>query len=157
MLKEKGKKPLFFYDKGNPNKYLVDRNGQWSAAAANEYMTTALTSYNEDSGNMIELVIANNDEMALGAIAALEEAGYNKSGARVIPVFGIDATEAARSKIKSGAMTGTVKQDGAGMAEAILRITENYAMGADALDGIKTENTVGGWRVNIPYSVYTGE
>ena len=157
VLTKAGKPSLAFYDSKNAGKYLVDQNGTWSNAAANDYMKTILSGYSERNGNMIELVIANNDEMALGAIAALEEAGYNKSGARVIPVFGIDATEAARAKIKSGAMTGTVKQDGAGMAEAILKITENFSMGQSALGGIASENIVGDWRVNIPYSVYTGD
>ena len=157
MLEIAGKPALQFYDSKNAGKYLVDQNGTWSNAAANDYMKTILSGYSERNGNMIELVIANNDEMALGAIAALEEAGYNKSGARVIPVFGIDATEAAKAKIKSGAMTGTVKQDGEGMAEAILKIVENFSMNQDATAGIEADNLVGGWRVNIPYSVYTGD
>lgn len=46
---------------------------------------------------MIELVIANNDEMALGAVSALQAAGYNKSGGKIIPVFGVDATDAAKA------------------------------------------------------------
>ena len=54
VLASAGKGKLEFYDASNPNKYLVDRNGQWSAAAANEYMNTALTSYNENNKNMIE-------------------------------------------------------------------------------------------------------
>ena len=157
ILTKAGKPALSFYDSKNAGKYLVDQNGTWSNAAANDYMKTILSGYSERNGNMIELVIANNDEMALGAIAALEEAGYNKSGARVIPVFGIDATEAAQAKIKSGAMTGTIKQDGAGMADAILKIAQNFAMGQNALSGITADNIVGDWRVNIPYSVYTGE
>ena len=33
---------------------------------------------------MVELVIANNDDMALGAISALQNAGYNK-GRRQLP------------------------------------------------------------------------
>ena len=106
---------------------------------------------------MVELVIANNDEMALGAISALEEVGYNKSGGKTIPVFGVDATEAAKAKIKSGAMAGTVRQDAVGMAEAIVKILQNFTEGNDAFSGIDEENHVGKWRVNIPYSVYTGE
>lgn len=157
ILTKAGKPALVFYDSKNASKYLVDQNGTWSNAAANDQMKTILSGYSEKNGNMVELVIANNDEMALGAISALEEAGYNKSGGRTIPVFGIDATDAARAKIKSGAMTGTVKQDGAGMAQAILKIAKNYMAGLDALSGIDEENHVGKWRVNIPYSVYTGE
>lgn len=157
ILAAEGKAPLSFYDPQNRNGYIVDQDGNWSNAAANNAMKTILSGYSEAGGNMVELVIANNDEMALGAIAALEEAGYNKPGARVIPVFGVDATEAAKSKIKSGAMTGTVKQDADGMAKAIATIAQNMLSGKDMLDGVDEENRVGSWRVNIPYSVYTGE
>ena len=108
-LRAAGKSALRFYDPSNANKYHVDQNGQWSAAAANEYMTTALASHSMANGNMIELVICNNDSMAEGAISALNVAGYNNGGSSVsIPVFGIDATEAAKSLIKAGKMAGTV-------------------------------------------------
>lgn len=146
---------LVFYDSANRNGYLLDQDGNWSNAAANNHMKTVLSGYSEAGRNMVELVIANNDEMALGALAALEEAGYNKSGGRIIPVFGVDATEGAIAKIKSGAMAGTVKQDAAGMAEAIVKIAGNYLGGMGALDGIDGEMTVGDNRVNIPYSLYT--
>lgn len=46
-------------------------------------MSTALAQYTESNKNMIELVIANNDEMALGAVSALQTAGYNKDGKRL--------------------------------------------------------------------------
>ena len=106
---------------------------------------------------MVELIIANNDEMALGAISALNEAGYNKEGGKVIPVFGVDATEAAKAKIDSGAMTGTVKQDAEGMAETITAIAKNYMEGKSATDGIDKNYLLGDWRVNIPYSSYIKE
>lgn len=157
ILMAAGKRTLAFYDKANSNGYLVDQDGNWSNAAANNYMKTILSAYSEKNGNMVELIIANNDEMALGAISALNEAGYNDGKGRTIPVFGIDATAAAISKINSGAMTGTVKQDGEGMAKAIATIVANLQTGKNALYGIDEENTVGGWRVNIPYSTYTSE
>ena len=77
------------YDSANKNKYLVDQDGLWSSAAATNYMSTALAQYTESNKNMIELVIANNDEMALGAISALQTAGYNKDGKTVIPVLSL--------------------------------------------------------------------
>ena len=156
ILEAAGKSPIAFYDKNNSSGYLVDQNGTWSNAAANNHMKTVLSGYNESAGNMVELVIANNDEMALGALAALEEAGYNKSGARYIPIFGIDATEAAKAKISTGAMTGTVKQDGEGMASAISKIAKNFLEGKSAFDGLDEKIIAGKARINIPYSVYTG-
>ncbi len=157
ILNEKGKPSLSFYDPKNTNGYLVDQGGNWSNAEANNYMKTILSAYSEAGKNMVELIIANNDEMALGAISALNEAGYNKEGGKVIPVFGIDATDAAKNKIDSGAMTGTIKQDGKGMAEAIVKIANNFIGEMDMLDGIPKENLVGKWRVNIPYSAYTAD
>ena len=135
--------------------YLVDQGGNWSSQAANDYMKTILSGYSESSGNMVELIIANNDEMALGAIAALEEAGYNKNGGRTIPVFGVDATDAAKAKIESGAMAGTIMQDGEAMAKTIVKIAENMLGERDALDGVDKDNAQGKWRVNIPYKEYT--
>lgn len=157
VLEKAGRPALEFYDSANKNLYLVDQDGLWSSAAATNYMSTALAQYTEANKNMIELVIANNDEMALGAISALQTAGYNKEGATVIPVFGVDATDAAKSAIKSGSMIGTIKQDAQGMATAITTIMANYLNGANALEGIDTANVVGTWRVNIPYSAYTAD
>lgn len=157
VLAEAGYPALEFYDSSNSNKYLVDQGGAWSAAAATEYMQTILSQYSEANGNMVELVIANNDEMALGAITALQNAGYNKDGATVIPVFGVDATDSAKEAISEGSMIGTIKQDAEGMANTIAQITENFLTGADTFADVDADNVVGTWRVNIPYAMYTGE
>ena len=158
ILKAKGKSPLQFYDASNPNKYLVDKNGQWSATAANEYMTTALTSYSESNNNMIELVICNNDGMAQGAITALNTAGYNLGNdGKFIPVFGVDATEAAKELIKDGKMAGTIKQDAEGMADVIARIAQN-GLGGNLLqntDDLHIDSGVN--KIRIAYAIYLGE
>lgn len=159
MLMAAGKKPLRFYDESNKNEYLVDKNGQWSAAAANEYMTTALTTNNAANKNMIELVICNNDGMAEGAISALNAAGYNTgAGSPTIPVFGVDATEAAVALIRDGKMTGTVKQDAAGMAKALALLAANAVEGKALMDGtdaFSVDETVR--KIRIPYAKYFGE
>ncbi len=157
ILSAAGKPKLVFYDAKNSGKYLVDQGGNWSAQAANDYMKTILSAYSEKGGNMVELIIANNDEMALGAIAALQEIGYNKSGGKTIPVFGIDATEGAVSKIKDGSMAGTIKQDAEGMADVIVKIAQNMLSAKSHFENIDKDNVVGDWRVNIPYSAYTGD
>ena len=157
ILAENGKSPLMFYDSKNTSGYLVDQDGTWSNAAANNYMKTILSAYSEQNKNMVELIISNNDEMALGAIAALNEAGYNKPGTKSIPVFGVDATEAAKVKINEGAMAGTIKQDASEMASVISSIANNMLQGNDYFNGIDKNNIIGDWRVNIPYSVYTKE
>jgi methyl-galactoside transport system substrate-binding protein len=157
VLTAAGFAALEFYDANNTNKYLVDQNGSWSSQAATDYMQTILSQYSEANGNMVELVIANNDEMALGAIAALQNAGYNKDGGTVIPVFGVDATVAAKVAIGNGSMTGTIKQDAEGMANTVVTIVSNLLAGKDKFDGVDSDNLVGTWRVNIPYAAYTGE
>ena len=157
VLKKAGKPELVFYDSSNSNKYLVDQNGQWSSAAATDYMSTILAQYSEANKNMVELVIANNDEMALGAISGLQAAGYNNGSGKSIPVFGIDATDAAKEAISQGNMVGTIKQDAEGMANAITKIGTNFFENKTALDGISSDEVVGNWRVNIPYSTYTGK
>ena len=157
VLTEAGKPEIEFYDANNSNKYLVDQNGTWASQAATEYMSTILAQYSEAGNNMIELVIANNDDMALGAISGLQSAGYNNGTGKTIPVFGVDATEAAKAAIKDGTMVGTIKQDADGMASTITTITGNYLNGKTAFDGVDADSVVGSWRVNIPYATYIGE
>ena len=154
VLKEAGKNEIEFYDSSNSKKYLVDQNGQWSSAAATDYMSTILAQYSVTNNNMVELVIANNDEMALGALSALQTAGYNNGSGKTIPIFGVDATDAAKSAISKGTMTGTIKQDADGMASAITTIADNYMNEKEAFDSLDSSETVGTWRINIPYSTY---
>jgi methyl-galactoside transport system substrate-binding protein len=107
---------------------------------------------------MIELVICNNDGMAEGVVASLQQAGYNKTGATVIPVFGVDATSAARELIAGGKMMGTIKQDADGMADAIATVIGNHLEGkavTDGMDKYPLDATVKKFRV--PYSVYSKE
>lgn len=159
LLERASKPALAFYDPANTNGYLVDRNGQWSAAAANEYMTTVLTSYNAANNNMVELVICNNDSMAEGAISALGTAGYNKGGdSPAIPVFGVDATEAAKALIRDKKMTGTVQQDAAGMAVALAHLATNaVAEDRNLMDGTESFNVDENVRkIRIAYGKYLG-
>lgn len=158
LLRDAGKPELEFYDKNNRDKYLVDKNGTWSASAANEYMTTILTEYTESGKNMVEAVICNNDGMAEGAITALNTAGYNTGDGKTIPVFGVDATEAAVSLIGAGKMTGTIKQDAAGMAKAIAHLANNVKSDADVMQGTESFNVDENVsKIRIPYGIYTGE
>ena len=123
-------------------------------------MTTLLTSYNTNAGNMVELVICNNDGMAEGAITALSAAGYNtgENGDLTIPVFGVDATDAAKELIREGRMTGTVRQDAEGMAEAIRLAVSAGLEGEDLLRDLgdySVDPDVS--KVRIHYSAYFGE
>ena len=159
-LEEAGKPALEFFDSANTDKYQVDQDGNWSATAANNYMTTNLSQYNEGNNNMIELIICNNDGMAEGAVAALNDKGYNTGDPeKTIPVFGVDATDAAKKLIADGKMVGTIKQDAEGMAECIALLSQNVGDGKDLLDGTddynKSEKVEK--KIYIPYGIYTGE
>jgi methyl-galactoside transport system substrate-binding protein len=136
VLTAAGKPELVYFNERNTDKYQLDPNGAWSSAAGNEFMTTNLAEYSEANGNMIELVIANNDDMALGAIAALQAFGYNlgDGACTKIPVFGVDATQVAQDAIAADTMTGTVKQDAQGMADAICAQIAAVAEGATMAD-----------------------
>ncbi len=157
VLVENGREKLTFYDPANTKGYLVDQNGLWSTSAATDYMNTVLAKHSEANNNMVELVIANNDDMALGAISALQGAGYNNGSGTTIPVFGVDATDAAKEAIAKNQMVGTIKQDAEGMANVIATMAMNFVDGKDKFDGVEAKNVVGTWRVNIPYETYTGE
>ena len=160
ILPAAGKPALAYYDAGATTKYLVDMNGTWSNTASFEYMSTILAQYNPAQGNMVELIIANNDDMALGAVNALTNIGYNTGveGDPVIPVFGVDATDAAKELIAAGRMTGTIKQDNVGMADAVAVITANLVAGRDKFENLNPSyGIIDNWMVTIPYAKYMGE
>ena len=140
VLTAGGKAALEYFDAQAAQKWQTDPEGAWSAKAAKDYMDTNLVTYNESNGNMIELVICNNDGMAEGVVASLQQAGYNKEGAHTIPVFGVDATDAAKALIAEGAMIGTVKQDNVGMAEAICAVVKAIAEGKTPVDAMAALN-----------------
>ncbi|WJV55131.1 galactose/glucose ABC transporter substrate-binding protein MglB [Pectobacteriaceae bacterium CE90] len=113
----------------------------WDTAQAKDKMDAWLSGPN---ANKIEVVIANNDAMAMGAIEALK--AHNKTS---IPVFGVDALPEALSLIKSGAMAGTVLNDAESQAKATLDLAKNLAEGKPATEGtsFKIENKI----VRVPY------
>ena len=155
-----GKPALEFYDRANTDKYLLDRDGKWSAQAANDHMTTILSSHSQANKNMVELVICNNDGMAEGAISALASAGYNtgSNGATTVPVFGVDATSAAKELIAAGKMAGTIKQDSDGMAKALVKTVQNGLAGDKltvGMDDYTIDERVD--KVRVHYAVYLGD
>lgn len=150
-----GKPELEFYDAANPSKYLVDTAGNWSAQAATDYMTTILASYSEANGNMIELIIANNDNMAEGAVSALQAAGYNtgKDGDTTIPVYGVDAMDSMVQKIQEGQASGTIKQDAEGMATTIMTLVNNVKDGKALMAGTDSLNVdADAAKIRVPYA-----
>jgi len=139
-------------DDGISNYFLY---GNWSASNAAELMRTALTAYSLTDG-AIELILANNDDQAIGAIEAMNEAGFNtgKDGSGYIPVFGVDATAVAKDAISAGKMTGTVLQDGPAMAKCIVALAKNVAAKQDVFSNTSGYNVDSGVnKIRIPYAI----
>ena len=88
----------------------------WNRGQAENRMSRLIEQY----GDEIELVISNNDEMALGAIEAYKDAGYNQKEWPII--FGIDGLEDALEAIQNGTMQGTVYNDKEDQAEEMARL-----------------------------------
>ena len=126
-------------------------------------MNTILGQYNGGNNNMVELVLANNDGMAEGAISALQTAGWNlEGGDKTIPVYGVDAMDSAVQKIDAGIMTGTVKQDGEAMAATIATLVKNVKDGADLMANTESykfavdeEGETIPSKIQVPYAMYT--
>ena len=85
----------------------------------------------------IFLVICNNDDMALGAIDAIERAGILPG---TIKLAGIDATPPGVEALKAGKLFGTVEADKEGYANAIFGIAASLSRGLPIDESIKLEN-----------------
>ena len=141
------------YDNDGISNYFL--YGNWSAAEAANLMRTALAAHSLTNGS-IELIIANNDDQALGAIEAMNEQGFNtgRAGAGYVPVFGVDATTVAQEAIRGGRMTGTVLQDAVGMAKTILALAQNVAGGQDVFANTAQYNIDQGVKkIRVPYAI----
>lgn len=128
----------------------------WQTDKASEAMDAWLS---KDKDN-IDIVVSNNDSMAMGAINALKKIGFNSDKtdySKYIGVFGVDATEEAKAAIAEGSMVGTVKQDNVAMAKALYELAKNAAQGKDYLEGTAYKYDESGIAVRIPYQKYEGK
>ena len=102
----------------------------------------------------IEAVIANNDEMALGAVEALKANDYNKGDMSMyIPVVGVDANASALEAMRNGELLGTVLNDADNQGISAVRLAAALASGRDV-------NSIGypitdGKYIWIPYQKIT--
>ncbi len=128
--------------KGLKVEALFQDTAEWQASLANNKMQAWLSS---PKGKDIEVVIANNDGMAMGAINAMKAALNGK----VLPTFGVDALQEALQLIKQGELQGTVLNDGEGQSKAVYALAENLAKGKPATEGLNYK--VDGRYVIVPY------
>lgn len=124
------------------------RVADWNRDSARSIVEALYLQY----GRNIEAIISNNDEMAIGAIEALQNYGYNKGdNTKTIPVVGVDGIPEAQDLIKQGTMTGSVLQDAKAMAEVSYNMGINLVDRKNPLDGIPYEFDSTGVAVRIPY------
>jgi ABC-type sugar transport system substrate-binding protein len=94
-----------------PGMHLVlEQVGDWSREKGMQMTTDWL-----GQGKHLDAIVANNDEMAIGAIIALHKAGRAPGS---IFIMGIDATPDALAQMDRGAMKATVYQDAKGQGIA---------------------------------------
>ncbi|MGL4572064.1 MAG: galactose ABC transporter substrate-binding protein [Clostridium sp.] len=139
---------------GIKTKELANQVCNWQQDLAQNAMEAWFARYGKD----IEVVIANNDGMAQGAVTALQAQGYNNGDEKkTIPVVGVDATSAAQDLISKGFMAGSVLQDAPAMAEALYKCGMNLANGKSGIDGTDYKFDDSGVAVRIPYQEYTNK
>ncbi len=95
---------------------LSYQRANWSRAQAQNRMTQLIGEYKTG----IELVLANNDDMALGAADAYRAANYSEDAMPAI--FGVDGTADGIKAVLDGEISGTVYNDKEGQAEAMAEL-----------------------------------
>lgn len=96
-------------------KLVAVQTANWDQNLAYQKMETILQSYPDLKG-----VISGNDNMAVGAAAAVKAAG------KQLKIIGVDGINDARDEILAGNMTATVMQPAALIAEMAVRQADQY-------------------------------
>lgn len=104
---------------------IEEQTANWNRGEAQNLMTNWLT-----SGVDFDAVIANNDEMAIGAILAMKAAGMSMED---VVVAGIDATPDGLAALASGDLDVTVYQNAVKQGEVALQTAVAMA-GGDSAD-----------------------
>ena len=133
--------------KGIPLERLGYGIANWSRAEAQSRMMQ-LYSELEDK---IELILSNNDDMALGVLDAYDKIGVQKDARPWI--YGIDGTMAGINAVKKGAMKATVYNDEMAQAKALFNIAFQLATEDGGKEGDRDIQKI----TKIPYRKVTGE
>ena len=116
-------------DGGVPLEKITGGIASWERSQASAMMEQWLTDYPDQ----IELVICNNDDMALGIVEACEE---NNISFDSLPIIGVDATEKGCQSVADGKMAFTIHQSGAGQGEYLIKAAARLAKG-QSLEGME--------------------
>jgi len=101
-----------------------EETANWQRDQGLAKMENWITTY----GDQICAVLSNNDEMALGAVEALEAAGMKDS----VLVLGVDLIDDAVVAIEEGRLDCSVKQDGKGQGEGAVSVAIAVLNGEEA-------------------------
>ena len=127
---------------------LASDAANWQRGQAAVRMRQWLREYGAD----IEVVFANNDDMALGAIDACTEAGLDKD---TMPfIVGVDATPPALEALREGTLKGTVRNDATGLAENIMGLAVSLSAGGEPSQNVTLTD---GSYVWLQYEAVTAE
>lgn len=110
---------------------LLRETAQYNQQVAQELIKTWAA--NNPEFEQVEVIVAGNDNMALGAAAALETLG------KKIPVFGIDATPAGQEGVKSGRIFATIVNDYDTQVRVAVRMAANLATQRPVLEGLSVD------------------
>ena len=116
--------------KGIQTEQLFIDTGMWDAAMAKDKVDAWLSS---SKANEIEVIISNNNGMAMGALEAARAHG------KQLPIFGVDALPEVLQLIKKGEIAGTVLNDGVNQGKAVVNLANNLSHGKPATEGTKWE------------------
>jgi len=102
-------------------KILDEQTAVWDPVKAQDLMTNWIS-----AGMKPAAIVANNDNMAIGAIQAMKAAGWDM---KTIVVGGVDATQEALAAMKAGDLDVTVFQNAAGQGHGALDAAMKLAKG----------------------------
>ncbi|EHJ00911.1 putative galactoside ABC transporter [Clostridium sp. DL-VIII] len=140
-------------ESGIKTQELASKILNWSTENAKDTVGALFLKY----GNNIEAIISNDDSMAIGAVQALQQYGYNSGDkAKVIAVVGVDGVPEAQDLISKGFMLGTAFQDPDNMANTIYTVGLNLIDGKNPTDGIPYKLDDTGVAIKIPFKEVTG-
>ena len=105
------------------------QRGDWDRNKGQEIAQNDLAKF----GDEIEVVFCNNDDMAIGALQAIQAAGRTVN--EDIYLVGVDALDAALNEVANGNMTGTVLNDAKGQAEGAVKAMEELLGGKTYAEG----------------------
>ena len=133
-------------DNGIKVEKLGSEVANWSRTEASEKVARWIEKYNDK----VELIISNNDDMALGAIDVLNKSKIKNNMPLIV---GVDGIKDALKAIDNGEMTGTVISDAYKQGKAIF----DTALRVSSESILDKDNGIDARYIRIPHVIVTKE